>query len=73
MPDCGLEDVDVLVDAEVEALAHPLLGLLELVAQPHDVHRVEGVDQREAEAEPVLKISKLQLARLILCMIYQND
>ena len=45
LPDGRLEEVDVLVDAEVEALADPVLGLLKLVREAHDVHRVEGVDE----------------------------
>ena len=45
IPDGRLEEVDVLVDAEVEALADPVLGLLKLVREAHDVHRVEGVDE----------------------------
>ena len=54
LPYSSLKEVDILVDAEVEAIADPLLGLLKLVCQAHDVHRVQGVDEGEAEPEPVL-------------------
>lgn len=51
---CRLEQVDVLVDPELQLRPDPLASLVELVLQPHDEHRVQRVDDRQAEAEPVL-------------------
>ena len=53
-PDGGLEEVDVLVDAELELGADPLPGFVELVLQAHHQHRVQRVDNCEPEPEPVL-------------------
>ena len=50
--DCRLEQVHVLVDVEVEAVPDPALGLQELLLQVHDQHRVQAVDQGQAQVEP---------------------
>ena len=54
LPYSSLKEVDILVDAEVEAIADPILCLLKLVRKTHDVHRVQGIEEGEAEPEPVL-------------------
>ena len=50
--DCGLEEVHVFVDVEVQVLLHPLLGLGELVLEVHDQHGVQTVYQGQAQPEP---------------------
>ena len=54
-PDGRLEEVDVLVDTKVEAFGDPILSLLKLIREAHDVHRVERVDEGQTEPEPVLR------------------
>ena len=67
LPYRSLEEVDVLVNAEVETIADPILCLLKLVRKTHDVHRVQGVDEGEAEPEPVLTGISYMLAAVQTC------
>jgi hypothetical protein len=53
-PDRGLEQVDVLVNAELELRPDPFASLVKLVLKSHDQHRVQRIDNRQAQTEPVL-------------------